>query len=390
MPMADLISPLLEPLAGFSDGDRALVDRLTRAEAALIAGLPSDDPNDPKRRKRVAATATELAEQPDCIAETLNRNATAVEAVAADIAASRPERIVLTGCGDSLACHIGMRQVWETAIGLPAIPVQAMELAYYPGTLVDGRALVIGLSSSGETPRTVEALLTARQAGAKTLALTNSEKSSITSVADHTLMVSAKRVGWPTQASTAAMALHVQLADALAKVMQRPGPLEPLAPRDVEGAVSAALDATQGMDEIGRTLSGTPILHFTGAGPAYSSALFGAAKVRECSSGHAIAHQLEEVHHYTSVKPGETMIVLAPPGPSRARAADTARQIRAWGGRSIGIIDAADAALAAHFDRVIAMPPVAEALSPFTYTIPVQRLAVAMAMAEFERADHDA
>ncbi|MEM1049931.1 MAG: SIS domain-containing protein [Pseudomonadota bacterium] len=387
--MADLVSPLLDPRAGFSEKDRALVDRLTRAEAALIAGLPSDDPNDPKRRRRVAATATELAEQPDCIAQTLKRNAAAVGTVVADVAASRPARIVLTGCGDSLACHIGMRQVWETATGLPAIPVQALELAYYPGSLVDDLTLVIGLSSSGETPRTVEALLAARQAGAKTLALTNSEKSSITSVADHTLMVSAKRVGWPTQASTAAMALQVQLADAFAKVMQRPGPLDPLAPGDVEGAVSDALEASKGADEVGRTLSGTPILHFTAAGPAYASALFGAAKVRECSSGHAIAHRLEEVHHYTSVKPGETMIVIAPPGPSRARAADTARQIRAWDGRSIGIIDAADTALATPFDHVIAMPPVAEALSPFTYTIPVQRLAVAMALTEFERADHD-
>ena len=382
-------SPLIDPASGIPASDRELVARLTQAEAELISGLPSDAPNDPKRRKRVGHTAEEIEDQPLCISRTLAQNDAVMPRVAAALAARAPKRSVLTGCGDSLACHIGLRSLWEQATGLPCLPVQALELAYFPGALIDAQTIVLGLSSSGSTPRTVEAMLTARQRGAATVALTNTEGSAMTDVADHTLMISAVRRGWPTQASTAAMAAEAQLAAALGQGLGRPDLPAELGTGRLAGHVAQALAATKEPARIiGRRLSGTPLLHLCGAGPGYAAAKFGAAKVKECASGHAIAHRLEEVHHYTSTTRGETMVVIAPTGPSRARAADTLRQVRAWGGRSIAVLSNGDTALGDLADDAIFLPQVPEELAALTFTIPLQYLALHMALAEFDGADN--
>lgn len=378
-------SPLLDPGSGLSPSDGALVRRLTRAEADLIAGLPSDDPKDPKRRARVAHTADEIAQQPDCIAKTQDRNRMHLERLVAELVARRPLRIVLTGCGDSMACHIGLRALWEQATGLPVIPVQALDLAYYPGALMDARTVVIAASSSGVTPRTVEALLIARRCGAATVALTNTPGSAICEIADHTLEIVAARKGWPTQASTAAMAAQVQLAEAWGVALGRPA----LVSAGLADLVTATLAAVeQPAAAVGRRLSGAGLVHLCGGGPALAVAMFGAAKIKECTSGHALAHPLEEVHHYTSVKPGETMVIVAPEGPSRARAADTARQVRAWGGQSVGVLSAGDAALAALCDTAVFVPEGPEALAAVSFTVPLQVMALHMALEEFARADN--
>ncbi|WP_371153866.1 SIS domain-containing protein [Jannaschia sp. 2305UL9-9] len=383
------VSPLIAVGSRLPDDDQTLVRTLIRAEEELIRGLPSDSARDPKRRKRVGATATEIEDQPQCIAKTLAGNADTIDAVAARLAASNPTRLVLTGCGDSLACHIGMRLYWEQATGLPCLAVQALDLAYYPGAYVDDRTIVLALSSSGSTPRTVEALLNARENGATTIALTNTPTSPIADMADATVLISAKRVGWPTQASTAAMAAEAQIAEALGKALGREPMPDALAPARMEGFVADALAATrETATAVGKALSGAPLVHLCGGGPAMACAMFGAAKIKECTSGHAIAHPLEEVHHYTSTKPGETMIVIAPDGPSRARALETLRQVRAWGGKTVGIIAQGDDALAAECDSAIFVPQTPEIFVAQSFTIPLHYIALAMAMGEFERADN--
>jgi glucosamine--fructose-6-phosphate aminotransferase (isomerizing) len=157
----------------------------------------------------------------------------------------------------------------------------------------------------------------------------------------------------------------------------------------MKGFVANALAATrESATELGTAMSGQPLVHLCGGGPGLACAMFGAAKIKECTSGHAIAHPLEEVHHYTTTKPGETMIVIAPNGPSRARALETLRQVQAWGGKTVGILAEGDVALAAYCDTAIFVPPTPEILAAQSFTIPLHYIALAMARGEFERADN--
>jgi glucosamine 6-phosphate synthetase-like amidotransferase/phosphosugar isomerase protein len=369
-------SPLLDPSTSPLDiRQRAVVQRVSDAERAHILALPSNDPLDPKLRFRVEATGPELFGQPAAVQATLQLNATTLDTLADRLAAG-VRRVVLVGCGDSLAVMIAARQVLESMIGVPCEPMQGLEFAYYHAHLADAGTAVIALSSSGETTRTVEALLVAQHRGSYTVALTNTAGSTLQSEADTSLKIEATRVGWPTQSSTAALALLLELAiragerrvptlaaplraafdelpDLMAKVISRIDPLiAKIADDEVEAGVQTVL--------------------FSGAGPNLASAIVGAAKVKECTTLHAIDIQVEEYHHYNSQKAGEPLFLFAPSGPSVPRAVDTGRDALRWGGRLYVVTTNGDGAFDDLAGQVIILPAIPEPLSPLLYLLPAQ------------------
>lgn len=383
-------SPTVGDASQLDDEARDLIARLNAQESEHIAGLPTDDPNDPKRQRRVGLTLPEILDQPDCVVKTVRGHRGAIRSTAEAIAHMQPTQIIMTGCGDSLAVHEAVRGLMETLCGVPCEPVQALEMAYYQNRFIGPKTLVIGLSSSGWTPRTLEAMLRAKQKGACLLALTNTAESPITAISDFTLMIEAQRKGWPTQSSTAAIALLAQLALDVGRartlqsdqIEQWQHELDAMPDRmaHVLKTVSPAVETLAG------DLSGAPMVLFSGAGPSYAAARFGAAKIKECTSGHALAIPLEEFHHYTSIKPGEPLFIVAPPGPLQPRALDTARRAKVWRGRPFALVQEDDNALSTACEQVFALPPVSEALSSLVYSLPVQVLAVHMALKEFEAA----
>ena len=292
-------SPLLDIPGLFDERQRAVIERVSAAERAHILGLPSDDPLDPKRRFRVEATRPELLGQPDAVRRTLARNTAELDLVADRLGSGVFDRVFLVGAGDSLAVMIAARAALESALGVPCEPVQSLEFAYYQRSTVTDRTAVITLSSSGETTRTVEALLVAQRASAFTVALTNTVGSTLDEEAETTLLIDATRVGWPTQSSTAALALLFGLAVRIGSALEN-GPFAALAedfaviPELMERAL-ADLDGP--IAEIA-AIEATATMHlFSGGGPNWAAAIVGAAKVKECTPDHATAIQVEEYHH---------------------------------------------------------------------------------------------
>lgn len=386
-------SPLIGENSPLNEADQALIARLNKEESAHIAGLPTDDPNDPKRQRRVGFTMPEILDQPSCVEKTVKNHRETIRTTAQAIAKVGFTRILMTGCGDSLAVHEAVRSLIEMMTGVPCEPVQALELAYYQNRFIDAQTLVIGLSSSGWTPRTLEAMLVAKQKGARLLALTNTAGSSIADISDFTLMIEAQRRGWPTQSSTAAIALLAQLALDVGHARSLGG--ERLARWQHEldampACIAKVLETiAPAVEALAHQLSGKDMVLFTGAGPSNAAARFGAAKIKECTSGHSLAIPLEEFHHYTSIKPDEPLFIIAPPGPLQARALDTARRAKIWHGRPFAILQEGDTALASECEQTFAMPPVSEELSSLIYSLPVQLLAVHMALKEFQTAATD-
>lgn len=419
MPAA-FASPLLDPSSSPLDARRrAIVQRVSDAERAHILALPSDDPLDPKRRARVEATGPELFGQPAAIRTTLARNDGVLDRIADRLRAGI-DRVVLVGAGDSLAVLIGARQALETALGVPCEAVQSLEFAYYRAGLIGTGTAVIALSSSGETTRTVEALLVAQDAGAYTVALTNTPGSTLEAEADLALSIAATRVGWPTQSSTAALALLLELAVRIAERtatqrFDRRGSGAHGA--DVHGAdvygadtgysgspdsaeLRAALDAmpdamTAVLDRLDapiaaiarREVTSSTVL-FSGAGPNLAAAIVGAAKVKECTPLHALEIQVEEYHHYNSQKADEPLVLLVPSGPSVPRAVDTGTDAHRWGGRLYVVTTEGEEAFGAlHPEGLLTMPAVPEALSPLLYLLPAQLVGYHLGLAGFAAAE---
>jgi glutamine---fructose-6-phosphate transaminase (isomerizing) len=378
------------PTAGvcaLDDRRRAVLARVADAERAATLARPSGDPWDAERRRRVEATRDELLAQPAVVGRNWAGNREVLDEVAPMIAGRELDRAFLVGAGDSLAVMAAARIVLEAMLGVPCEPVQSLELAHYLATAVTGRSLVIALSRSGETTRTVEALLVAQHVGALTLALTDTAGSTLDEESNHALHVDATRLGWPTQSSTAALALLFQLAGLVGRARGAAGADALLAELAiVPGLMSAALAMSDPIvAEVARREAGRHMYLFSGAGPNWGSAVLGAAKVEECSPDHAMAVRLGACHY--SRNAGDPLWLLVPSGPSIACAVDTARKARRFGGQVYVATTAGEHAFDGLADAVVRLPDVAEVLSPLLYLLPAQLMGYHVAMAKFAAAD---
>jgi glucosamine 6-phosphate synthetase-like amidotransferase/phosphosugar isomerase protein len=363
----------------------SVLRRVAQAERAAAQELPSDDPLDPKRRLRTEATRPELLDQPDVVSRNWALNADALADAAARIAVRDLDRVFLVGAGDSLAVMVGARLAFEAMLGVPCEPVQSLELAYYLAHDVSPRSLVIALSSSGETTRTVEAVLVAQARGALTLALTNKPESTLAHETASVVTVDATRIGWPTQSSTAPLALLLRLAGLVgeahrvgsaAKLLAALDALPALMTRTIE--IAEPVIAEQATAEA----AGRMYL-FAGAGPSYAAAVVGAAKVKECTPDHALAVQLEEFHHYNSQKAGEPLWMFVPAGRAVERGVDTIHEAHRLGGHVYAITTDGEAAFDGVARVVLRLPDVPEMLSPMLYLLPAQLVGYHLAMAKF-------
>lgn len=384
-------TPLLAPDSPLDERSRGIVRALFDKELARIKALPNDDPLNPIRRRRVEITRVELGGQPETFRATIDTQHEAIRDIAGRLAARPPRRVYLTGCGDSYAVMVAARVLLEECLGVPCEPMQALDLAYYFHRPIDADTLVVTLSSTGRTTRTVEAMLRARALGARTLALSNTPGSTLMVESDEALLIQAERKGWPTQASTAAFGLLASLG--VAVLAARGGETARI------DALTAALDAVPGqiaavidrheaqIAAIAAREAERSVYLFCGGGPSFASAFFGAAKVKECTPDHAIAIPLEEYHHYQSQKRGDPLWLIAPDGLSVPRARDTAEEGRRAGGTVYAVATEGSAAFDGLADEVIGLPPMLERLAPLVYTVPVQLFAYHVAMIKFALAE---
>lgn len=385
-------SPLLNENSPLDTRSRRLIEDLNRREFEKSLTLPTDDPLDQKRRNRVELTWGEMWAQPEKIELTLDLERESIADAASHLKEKTIDRVVMAGCGDSLASMIGVRSFYESLLGVPCEPVQALDFVYYYYRPINERTLVVVLSSSGVTTRVVESLLLAKAMGAQTLALSNTAGSALMVEADHQILIHAERKGWPTQSSTAAMAVLYQYGIELARQMRPNQGVEidslEEALHGTPALIAQALEThNESMTDLADEEADHPLFLFAGGGPSYASALFGAAKVKELSPDHAIAIPLEEYHHYNSQKVAEPLFLIAPNGPSLPRTLDTAREGKRFDGMVYSLVSEGNSLLDEISDASFYLPVMDERLVPMVYSIPVQLFAYHVAMAKFRMAE---
>lgn len=367
--------------------EQALVEDLRQKDREHARGIPGDAPLDPYRRRRVELTLEEMWAQPSVLGRTLETDAAAVTEIGRTLVNEQFNRLYVVGCGDSLAIAIAAQPLLERLLGIPCDAVEALEYVDYRYRLTDRRTAVVGISSSGTTPRTVEALLRARSQDALTIGVSNTPDSPVLGEARYGLCVPATRRGWPTQATTAAMAMVFRLGIEAGRVR---GVATAHIERELAGVPNVMEGVLRRLDDsmaqLALELVTRPIQLFSGGGQSWATALIGAAKVRECTVKHAVAIHVEEYHHYNSLKAGDPLFLIAPPGPSVFRAIDTARCGRGWHGLVHVVTEAAEHRFDGIADHVFEMPTISEELSPLVYSLPLQLFAYHLSIAEFSRA----
>jgi glutamine---fructose-6-phosphate transaminase (isomerizing) len=301
-------------------------------------------------------------------------------ALAGRLRARATNRIVVVGCGDSWFVGIGIRHAVERLLGIPLEPVQALDFAAYGAHVTTAHTLVIGISAGGNTPAIMAALRKARERGAFTIGVSNTPGSPVLTEFDAGLVVRATRKGWPTQSSTATMALLMRLAERLADT-------------DEAAAFGRDLDATAAMMDqlalkldpvmapIAADLAAARLILFAGLGPNLATAAFGAAKIKELSPIHAIAVPLEEYHHYRTQKAGEPLFLVATDPLSYERALDTVLVSEKVGARTVAVVASNCPEIEKRACAVVRVPPVRPELAALVASIPLHLFAYHFAKA---------
>jgi glucosamine--fructose-6-phosphate aminotransferase (isomerizing) len=385
-------TPLLAEDSILGAEARTVVENLVRRQIERENWPLVDELIDPKRRRMVEVTTwEEMQTQPEAIQTTLEKERQAIAEIAGLLASKPLNRIYIVGCGDSWYSALGVRALFEELLGVPCEAMQALDFAYYYHKVVNEHSLVISVSSSGTTPRTANAMLVAQAMGAQSLAITNTAGSPMMEAADNKLLVHAKRQGWPTQASTAAMALMFQFAIDMARekgvTKSELEEVERALYATPEQVAKVLKEENDRIVAIAKAEVDRHVYLYAGGGPAYSCAMFGAAKIKEETSDHAYALPQEEYHHFHSQKEGDPLWVIAPKGPSVPRARQTAEGGKRWGGQVYGVITEGGSPLKEHLDAAFELPAMDERLTPMVYTVPVQMFAYHVAMAKFRAAD---
>lgn len=184
------------------------------------------------------------------------------------------------------------------------------------------RVLLIGVSASGETARTLEALTLGRERGLPTVAITTQSASAVARIAEYSITAEVPDFGVGPGLLSYLTALLSGLALALELAGDPVRPEVAAAIEQLPGVLNAGLP---GEWEIGASfadrLSERLPLTFLGSGPAYGAAMFAAAKLIEAAGWAAWAQETEEWAHveYFADPPSLPMWLLSASGRAASR-----------------------------------------------------------------------
>src|SRR5437764_2382313 len=135
----------------------------------------------------------EIAQQPEALARTIAEERGKVARLGAHLRARDVDLIVLVARGSSDNAALFGRYLLELTTGIPVSLAAPSVYTLYGAKLRLNRALVIGVSQSGEGEDINHVLDTARASGAYTVGITNEPSSSMVSLVDETLLMHGRR-----------------------------------------------------------------------------------------------------------------------------------------------------------------------------------------------------
>ncbi|WP_091230813.1 glutamine--fructose-6-phosphate transaminase (isomerizing) [Microbacterium sp. 3J1] len=341
--------------------------------------------------------AKEVAEQPEAVANTLRGRIQGDQVVIPELDGLDElfvgiNRIIITACGTAAySALVGKYAIEQWA----RVPVD-VELAHefrYRDPVIGADTLVVSISQSGETMDTLMAVKYARERGARTLSICNTQGATIPRESDAVVYTHAGPE--VAVASTKAFSAQITALLLLALHMGR-----------VRGAVAdASLDVAElsalpekiahvlesehdHVSQLAGWMADTRSVLFLGRHVGYPIALEGALKLKEISYIHAEGFAAGELKHgpIALIEPGQPVFVLVPSPRHSAlvhsKVVSNIQEIRARGARVIVIAEEGDAAVLPFADEVIRIPLAGPMFEPLLAVVPLQIFAMALATAK--------
>jgi glucosamine--fructose-6-phosphate aminotransferase (isomerizing) len=298
----------------------------------------------------------------------------------------RLRRIVIVACGTAYHAGVVGRYVLEEWGRVPVEPDIASEWIYRR-PVIGKDTLVIGISQSGETRDTIQAMQLARKLGARTVAITNQMGSQITREVDSVLFT---RTGLEVGvAASKTFSAQVGLMYLIGLELARTR--ETLPPEEIEfildevyrlpAKMQAFLDGDHPIDEIAQRFYQEPFFLFLGRHIGLPIALEGALKLKEISYIPTEAYSAGEMKHGPIALLGEgtPVVVVATNIHVYDKIVSNIQESRARGAHVIAVATDGNEDIQHHASDVIYVPKSPAFLQAVLATLPLQLLAYKIA-----------
>jgi glucosamine--fructose-6-phosphate aminotransferase (isomerizing) len=334
----------------------------------------------------------EIYEQPEAVRETIGDRVRGHKLLLESLGLETEEirnlrRVVIVACGTAYHAGVVGRYVIEEWARIPVEPDIASEWIYR-NPVLSRDTLVIGISQSGETRDTVNAVKLARDAGARTLAITNLMGTQITREADSVLYTRCGlEVGVAASKTfTAQVSLLYLLALKLAEIRRTlpQNQIEFILDRVhvLPEKIAEFLNGNHPIDEIARRFYDQPFFLYLGRHIGLPVALEGALKLKEISYIPTDAYSAGEMKHgpIALLEPGTPVVVVATDQKLiYDKVISNIQETRARGAHVIAIATDGNEDIQHHADDVIYVPRTPAFLQAALAVVPLQLLAYRIA-----------
>ncbi len=267
----------------------------------------------------------EIHEQADAVQAAVAAAVAPAQQIAAEVARRNFDQIVIAARGTSDHAALYGQYLFQYLNAIPVTLATPSLFTVYRGSLRLDRALVIGVSQSGESPDIVEVLAASRRAGAYTIGITNMAGSPLAQAVDQTLLchagleqsVAATKTYTTTCAILVALAAMLPGGEAMRPDLERLPDLVRAALTVEETVAHAVTRYVYARDCI-----------VLGRGFQYSTAREAALKLEETCYVIATPFSSSDFRHGPAalIERGVPVILFAPPG----RTADEAHELLHW------------------------------------------------------------
>jgi glucosamine--fructose-6-phosphate aminotransferase (isomerizing) len=333
----------------------------------------------------------EIYEQPESVRETIGDRVRHGSLLLESLGLSELEirnlrRIVIVACGTAYHAGVVGRYILEEWARLPVEPDIASEWIYRNPVLTRD-TLVIGISQSGETRDTLNAIKLARQKGARTLAITNLMGTQMTHEAESVLYTRCGlEVGVAASKTfTAQVALLSLVALKLAQIRKTlpADEVEFILDRlyELPDKMKQFLDGDHPIEEIAQRFYDRPFFLYLGRHIGLPVALEGALKLKEISYIPTEAYSAGEMKHgpIALLERGTPVVVVATNIHVYEKIVSNIQETRARGAHVIAIATDGNEDIQHHADDVIYVPRTPNFLQASLAVLPLQLLAYRIA-----------
>ena len=330
----------------------------------------------------------EIHEQPTAIRDTLRGRVDGRGRLELDELSMREDQITdvskifVVACGTAFHSGLVAKYAIEHWVRLP-VEIEIASEFRYRDPVLDFNTLTLGISQSGETIDTLEAIRHARHQQSHVIAVTNTVGSSIAREADGVLYTHAgpeRGVASSKTFLTQMVALNL-FALYLAQVRGTMFPVDVAGRLDLLQELPEQVERTLALndqvEELAKRYFEARDVLFIGRHTGYPAALEGALKLKEISYIHAEGYPAGELKHgpIALIEQGTPVVAIATECHVYPKVLSNIQEVKARGAEVLAVATEGDAEIGKLADHVMFVPRTHELWSPVLVSVPLQLFA---------------